>query len=33
MNNDLTAVFKGSKDIQGMINDVQDATAKALKAR
>lgn len=33
MNNDLTAVFKGSKDVQGMINDVQAATAKALKQK
>lgn len=33
MNNDLSAVFKGSKDIQGMINDVQAATAKALKQK
>jgi multiple sugar transport system substrate-binding protein len=33
MNNDLQAVFKGSKDIQGMINEVQDATGKALKAK
>jgi multiple sugar transport system substrate-binding protein len=33
MNNDLGAVFKGDKDIQGMINDVQEATAKALKQK
>jgi multiple sugar transport system substrate-binding protein len=33
MNNDLTAVFQGKKDVQGMINDVQTATAKALKRR
>jgi len=33
MNNDLTAVFQGKKDVQGMINDVQTATAKALKKR
>jgi ABC-type glycerol-3-phosphate transport system substrate-binding protein len=31
MNNDLTAVFQGKKDVQGMINDIQVATAKALK--
>ena len=30
MNNDLGAVFRGDKDVQGMINDVQSATAKAL---
>jgi multiple sugar transport system substrate-binding protein len=33
MNNDLGAVFKGDKDVQGMINDVQAATAKALKQK
>jgi multiple sugar transport system substrate-binding protein len=33
MNNDLSAVFKGSKDVQGMINDVQAATDKALKQK
>jgi multiple sugar transport system substrate-binding protein len=33
MNNDLTAVFQGKLDIQGMINDVQKATASKLKAR
>jgi multiple sugar transport system substrate-binding protein len=33
MNNDLSAVFKGSKDVQGMINDVQAATAQALKQK
>jgi multiple sugar transport system substrate-binding protein len=31
MNNDLTAVFQGKEDVQGMINDIQSATAKALK--
>jgi len=31
MNNDLTAVFQGKKDVQGMINDIQAATVKALK--
>jgi multiple sugar transport system substrate-binding protein len=31
MNNDLTGVFQGKKDVQGMINDVQAATAAALK--
>jgi len=31
MNNDLGAVFKGDKDVQGMINDVNAATDKALK--
>jgi multiple sugar transport system substrate-binding protein len=33
MNNDLTAVFKGEKDVQGMINDVQAATATALNRK
>jgi hypothetical protein len=33
MNNDLTAVFQGKKDVQGMINDVQAATATALKRK
>jgi multiple sugar transport system substrate-binding protein len=31
MNNDLGAVFKGDKDVQGMINDVNAATEKAIK--
>ena len=31
MNNDQTAVFQGKEDVQGMINDIQSATAKALK--
>jgi multiple sugar transport system substrate-binding protein len=33
MNNDLTAVFQGKKDVQGMINDVQAATLTALKRK
>ncbi len=33
MNNDLTAVFQGKKDVQGMINDIQSATTKALKTK
>jgi multiple sugar transport system substrate-binding protein len=33
MNNDLTAVFQGKKDVQGMINDIQSATATALKKK
>jgi multiple sugar transport system substrate-binding protein len=33
MNNDLTAVIQGKLDIQGMLNDVQKATASKLKAR
>lgn len=33
MNNDLTAVFDGKLDVQGMINDIQSATVKALKQK
>jgi multiple sugar transport system substrate-binding protein len=33
MNNDLTAVLQGKLDIQGMLNDVQKATASKIKSR